>query len=61
MPKFEITTIINQPREIVWKAFIDPENMLQWMRFLEKVEVIKGELGEIGAVSHLHYVEKGKS
>ncbi len=61
MPKFEIETIINQPPDIVWKAFIDPQNMLNWTRFLEKVETVKGKFGEIGAVAHLHYVEKGKS
>jgi uncharacterized protein YndB with AHSA1/START domain len=61
MPKFEIQTIINQPRDIVWIAFIDPQNMLHWTRFLEKVETVKGKFGEIGAVAHLHYVERGKS
>jgi len=61
MAKFKITANIDQPPDIVWKAFIDPENMTHWQRFLEKVEVIKGKLGEIGAIAHLHYVEKGKS
>lgn len=59
--KFHIFVIINQPIEIVWKAFIKPENMLHWTKYLEKVEVVKGELGEIGALSRLHYLEKGKS
>ena len=54
-----INLIINQPPNIVWKAFIDPQNMLHWTRYLEKVEVIKGKFGEIGAISHLHYLEKG--
>ncbi|MFW9970015.1 MAG: SRPBCC family protein [Candidatus Odinarchaeota archaeon] len=61
MPKFTITTIIYQPPDIVWKAFIDPQNMPHWDQFLEKMEVIKGEFGEIGAIAHLHYLEKGKS
>ncbi|MFX0004134.1 MAG: SRPBCC family protein [Candidatus Hodarchaeota archaeon] len=61
MPKFTITKIINQPSDIVWKAFIDQQNMIQWTRYLEEVEVIKGSLGEIGAIAHLHYLEKGKS
>ncbi|MFX1574500.1 MAG: SRPBCC family protein [Promethearchaeota archaeon] len=61
MVKFNISTIINQNPEIVWKAFIDPQNMIHWTRFLEKVEIIKGKLGEIGAISHLHYLEKGRS
>jgi uncharacterized membrane protein len=61
MAKFEITTIINKPPDVVWKAFIDQENMTHWMRYLEKVEVIKGKFGEVGAMAHLHYVEKGRS
>jgi len=60
MAKFKITTFINQPQDIVWKAFIDPQNMTQWTRYLEKVEVIKGKLGEVGAIAHLHYLEKGR-
>ena len=59
--KFHISVVIDQPIEIVWKAFIKPENMLHWTKYLEKVEVVKGELGEIGALSRLHYLEKGKS
>lgn len=61
MAKFKITTTINKPHEIVWNAFIDPQNMLHWTKYLEKVESIKGEFGEIGATAHLHYLEKGRS
>ncbi|TFG21937.1 MAG: SRPBCC family protein [Promethearchaeota archaeon] len=58
--RFHISVNTNQPIEIVWEAFIKPENMLHWTKYLEKVEVVKGKLGEIGAVSRLHYLEKGK-
>ena len=61
MAKFDIATIINQSPDIVWKAFINQQNMTQWMQNLEKVEVVKGEFPEIGATSHLHYLEKGRS
>ena len=61
MAKFNISTIINKPLEIVWDAYIDPQNMLHWTRFLEKVEKIEGEFGEIGARAHLHYLEKGRA
>ncbi|MFX1328121.1 MAG: SRPBCC family protein [Promethearchaeota archaeon] len=61
MAKFKIEANVNQSSDIVWKAFIDPENMTHWQRYLEKVEVIKGKLGEIGAIAHLHYLEKGKT
>jgi len=61
MAKFNISININQSPEIVWKAYIDPQNMIQWTRYLEKVEVIKGKFGEVGAIAHLHYLEKGRS
>jgi hypothetical protein len=35
--------------------------MTHWMRYLEKMEVVKGEFGEVGAIAHLHYLEKGRS
>ena len=35
--------------------------MLHWERYLEKVEVIQGKFGEVGAIAHLHYLEKGRS
>ncbi|MFW9877978.1 MAG: hypothetical protein ACFFG0_33260 [Candidatus Thorarchaeota archaeon] len=59
MAKFKIKTIIKQPLDIVWNAFIDQGNMIHWTKYLEKVEVIKGPIG-VGAISHLHYLEKGR-
>ena len=59
MTKFEITTIINQPPDIVWKAFVDQENMTRWMRYLEKVEVVKGKLESEGIPVHLKYESLG--
>jgi len=61
MAEFKISININQTPEIVWNAFIDPDNMIQWERNLEKMEIIKGKFGEIGAIAHLHYLEKGRS
>jgi hypothetical protein len=61
MAKFKIEININRSPEIVWKAFIDPNNMLQWERYLVKAETVKGKFGEIGAIGHLHYLEKGRS
>lgn len=61
MAKFRTTINIKRSPEIVWKAYIDPHNMLQWTKFLEKVEVIEGKFGEVGAIAHLHYREKGRS
>ncbi|MBY9007413.1 MAG: SRPBCC family protein [Candidatus Lokiarchaeota archaeon] len=60
MVKFTNSIIINKSLETVWKAYIDPQNMLCWTNNLEKVEVIKGKFGEVGAIAHLHYIEKGR-
>jgi len=61
MVSFKIATKVNQPIDIVWKAFINPDNMLYWTKYLKKVEVVKGQFGEIGALSRLHYLEKGRA
>jgi len=61
MAKFRTTINIKRSPEIVWKAYIDPHNMIQWTKFLVKVEVIEGKFGEVGAIAHLHYLEKGRS
>ena len=61
MAKFSIYMNIIQSPEITWKAYIDPQNMIQWTRYLQKMEVIEGKFGEVGAIAHLHYLEKGRS
>ncbi len=61
MPKFQISTHINQPPDIVHQAFIDPDNSVQWMQDLVRFETIKGKADEAGSVAHLHYNQKGKS
>lgn len=61
MAKFKISKDINKSTEVVWNAFIDSDNMIQWERYLEKVEVIKGKFGEVGAIAHMHYRKKGSS
>lgn len=60
MTKFAITLIIDESPKNVWDAYINPQNMLQYTKYLEKVETVKGEFGEIGATAHLHYLEKGR-
>jgi uncharacterized membrane protein len=61
MVKFLISTNIDKASDVVWDAYIDPKNMLQYTKYLEKVELIEGKFGEIGAKAHLHYLEKGRS
>jgi hypothetical protein len=34
--------------------------MLKWTKDLEKIEIVKGTFGEIGATMHLHYNQNGR-
>ncbi len=61
MPEFNISIHINQPPDIVHKAFINPDNSVKWMTDLEKFEVVKGKADEAGAIARLHYRQKGSS
>lgn len=60
MVDFIIKEIINQPKDIVIKAFLNPDNMIFWTKNLENYEVISGNPGEIGSIATLHYLENGK-
>jgi len=60
MTEFQVSIKINKPIDTVYKAFIDADNMLLWSIDLEKIEVVKGNFGEIGATAHLHYNQKGR-
>lgn len=61
MVKFEISTVINQPIDVISKALSNPENHVYWTTNLEKFEVIKGAPNEVGSVARLHYLENGRS
>ena len=61
MTTFKISIHINKPPEIIVKALMRPENAVYWTSDLEKFEVVKGRPGEVGAIAHLHYNEKGRS
>jgi hypothetical protein len=58
--RFSIKSIINQPIEIVVKAYINPDNILFWTTGLEKLEIIKDGPNVVGSIAHLHFVQKGK-
>lgn len=61
MTTFEVSTVINQPADIVVGALMNPDNFIYWTTDLEKFEVIKGKPGEVGSVGRLHYLQKGGS
>ena len=60
MTKFIVKIVINKPTGIVTEAYIKPENMPFWMNNIEKFEVIKGKVGEVGSVAQIHYHERDK-
>ncbi len=47
--------IINRPREIVTKLFIDPNFIQEYQDGFVKKEPIKGKIGETGSISKLYY------
>ena len=58
--KYTVSNIINKPIEEVVAKFKDPESVKHWMEGLQKVELISGTAGEIGAVTDLHSLFKKK-
>ena len=60
MTKFSCTVRINCSIDIVYRAYIDPDNMLKWSTDLERFEIIKGAFGEIGATARLYYNQNGR-
>ena len=61
MTKFEVSTIINKPINIVVNALMNTDNFVHWQTDLEKFEVIERKPGEVGSIAHLHYSQKGRS
>ncbi len=58
--KTRYEVLIDAPRDIVWAAFDDPENLLLWQPTLKSVEPRSGTPGQPGAVSTLTYDENGR-
>jgi uncharacterized protein YndB with AHSA1/START domain len=56
--KFTLQLPINRPRQDVWNAFNNRENMKKWQRSLVSFETISGTQGQPGAVSRFTYKEK---
>lgn len=58
--KHKAEVIINAPREQVWAAFDNPDNMTRWQPTLRSFEHKSGTPGQPGAVSELTYEENGR-
>ena len=52
--------LIDAPRDVVWSAFDNPDNMLRWQPTLRSFEHQSGTPGEPGAVTALVYDEDGR-
>lgn len=59
--KISAEMILDRPREQVWEAFDNPDNMIRWQPTLESFEHVSGEPGQPGAVSRLVYQEGGRT
>jgi uncharacterized membrane protein len=60
MIDFSISIRILKPADMVYKAFIDPDNMIKWHTDLTGYESVKGKYPELGSVSRLYY-KSGKN
>ncbi len=60
MPEFTISVDIDKPKDIVEQAYFNPGNMPCYTKYLTRVEVVEGKVGEAGSVARLHYVENGR-
>lgn len=61
MTKFEVSTTINKPSDIVAKSLNNQDNFTYWQTDLEKFEVVKGGPNQVGSIGRLHYRQKGQS
>lgn len=52
--------LIDAPRDVVWAAFDNPDNMLRWQPTLRSFEHTAGTAGQPGATTALLYDEDGR-
>jgi uncharacterized protein YndB with AHSA1/START domain len=57
--RLTIDTLLERPREVVWRVFDDPENLPKWQPSLRRIERQKGSPGQVGAVSRLFFSGDG--
>ena len=56
--KYQMTTVVNVPRDRMLELFDNPDNMKHWQPDLVSFEHLSGEPGEVGAKSLLKYETK---
>jgi uncharacterized protein YndB with AHSA1/START domain len=57
----KVTITINQPAEKVWELFMNPDNLKIWLTGFVSAEHLSGNIGEIGSVNKLKFMERGKA
>ena len=58
--KYHAEQVIDAPRERVWRAFDNPDNLPKWQATLKSLEPKSGTPGQPGAVAELVYEERGR-
>jgi len=58
--RFVFELILERDRQTAWRAFDSPANLGRWQNTLKSVELVSGTQGQVGAVSKLTYVERGR-
>jgi uncharacterized protein YndB with AHSA1/START domain len=57
--RLTLDTLLERPREEVWRAFDNRENLPKWQPSVVRVEPRSGVSGQVGAVSRLFVEENG--
>jgi hypothetical protein len=55
--KYILELTLHKSRAEVWRAFDNPENIKLWQTNLVSIETVRGDHGQVGAVSKLTYAE----
>jgi uncharacterized membrane protein len=56
---FHLTLTIARPRDEVWRAFDNRDNLRKWQTSLATLQQLSGTPGEVGAIARLMYEEGG--
>ena len=57
---FTVSNTINASLEVVAAKFLEPEGAKHWMEGLQKINLISGTSGEVGAKTDFYFLCRGK-
>lgn len=55
----ETITLVNKPRNVAWKYFIDESKLKEWMTNIKSIEKISGEPNKVGSKFKMTFEENG--